>query len=107
MRITKGTAGTVRNGFCMCTNDNARVPFVKPGAAPHCQPSTGRRADCGQAEGGLPRFVKAGAQTAMLKEKQHMIHGEAAMTVLFIALGTLAAVWLIVIVGSPMFGSDH
>lgn len=29
------------------------------------------------------------------------------MTVLFIALGTLAAVWLIVIVGSPMFGSDH
>lgn len=29
------------------------------------------------------------------------------MTVLFIALGTLAAIWLVVLVGSPMFGSDH
>jgi hypothetical protein len=29
------------------------------------------------------------------------------MTVLFVALGTLAAIWLVVLIGSPMFGSDH
>lgn len=29
------------------------------------------------------------------------------MTVLFLAFGTLAAIWVIVLVGSPMFGSDH
>jgi hypothetical protein len=29
------------------------------------------------------------------------------MTVLLIALGSLAVIWLVVLVGSPMFGSNH
>lgn len=29
------------------------------------------------------------------------------MSVLLVAFGTLAAIWLVVIIGSPMFGSDH
>lgn len=33
--------------------------------------------------------------------------GEAMMTVLLVAFGTLAAIWLVVLIGAPMFGSDH
>lgn len=29
------------------------------------------------------------------------------MNVLFVALGSLAAIWVVVLIGSPMFGSDH
>jgi hypothetical protein len=29
------------------------------------------------------------------------------MSVLLMAFGALAAIWLIVLIGSPMFGSDH
>ncbi len=29
------------------------------------------------------------------------------MTVLLVAFGSLAAIWLIVLIGAPMFGSDH
>ena len=29
------------------------------------------------------------------------------MTVLFIALGVFVAIWVVVLIGSPMFGSDH